>query len=207
MITRKQSEENFDEITALDILMNIEGKEKLSLTETKNICLELLFAGHETTSSACCALVLQIAKHPAVRKKLEEELSSLGLESPGCRDDLDIETLNKLTYANNVVKEVLRLVPPVGAGFRRALKTFEIDVSSIIVSYISIRRIRNIEFSSAFKTSHDKKIDFLPLLQLSRNVRNRTFWHVAILIRLIDLNLCWAHMSSSTFSDVAAHWL
>ena len=129
MIKAKQSKNSLDDRTIVNILMSSEGSDKLSLTEMKNLCLELLFAGHETTSSACCTLVLQIALNPEVRRKLEEELAALELEIPGCGDDLDIQILNKMVYANSVVKEALRLVPPVGAGFRKALKTFEIDVS------------------------------------------------------------------------------
>ena len=129
VIQKKQSEDTLDNSSVLNILMN--DKVNHSLKEMKNICLEMLFAGHETTSSACCALVLQIAKHPGVIRRLQMELSELGLESQGSGNDLDIQTLNKMTYVNNVVKEVLRLAPPVGGGVRRALKTFEMDVSII----------------------------------------------------------------------------
>ena len=134
VIQKKQSEDNLDNSSVLNILMN--DKVKHSLKEMKNICLEMLFAGHETTSSACCALVLQIAKHPEVIRRLQLELSEFGLESQGSGNDLDIQTLNKMTYVNNVVKEVLRLAPPVGGGVRRALKTFEMDVSIIKALFV-----------------------------------------------------------------------
>jgi cytochrome P450 len=40
-----------------------------------------------------------------------------------------IKTLNKMKYLTSVVKEAIRITPPVGGGYRKALKTFEIDVS------------------------------------------------------------------------------
>lgn len=56
------------------------------------------------------------------------------LEDHGLRDsqasDLTKDTVSRLTYTGYVVKEVLRLAPPVGAGFRKALRTFELDVSA-----------------------------------------------------------------------------
>ena len=125
----KQAKDCPDDSALVNFLINSDEKDKMTLDEIKNLCLELLFAGHETTSSAACTLVLHLAKHPDIVRKVKDELETLGLDSPGCGSDLDFQLLNKMTYVTNVVREALRLVPPVGAGFRRALKTFEIDVS------------------------------------------------------------------------------
>lgn len=43
---------------------------------------------------------------------------------------LTLEQIGQLKYVSNVVKEVVRIAPPVGGGFRKALKTFELDVSN-----------------------------------------------------------------------------
>ena len=42
---------------------------------------------------------------------------------------LNIESLEKLKYTGCVIKETLRINPPVPGGFRVALKTFELNVS------------------------------------------------------------------------------
>lgn len=42
---------------------------------------------------------------------------------------LNIETLERLKYSSCVIKETLRINPPVPGGFRVALKTFELNVS------------------------------------------------------------------------------
>lgn len=42
---------------------------------------------------------------------------------------LNIESLEQMKYASCVIKETLRMNPPVPGGFRVALKTFELNVS------------------------------------------------------------------------------
>lgn len=43
---------------------------------------------------------------------------------------LSLDKLSRLCYTDCVVKEVLRFLPPVSGGYRTALQTFELDVSS-----------------------------------------------------------------------------
>ena len=50
-------------------------------------------------------------------------------------NDLNVTVLNNLNYVDAVIKEVLRVAPPVGAGYREALQTFEIDVRKIVLNY------------------------------------------------------------------------
>ena len=58
------------------------------------------------------------------------ELFRNGLLDPHLNEQLDLKDLNNLPYISAVIKEVLRVAPPVGAGYRKALKTFDLDVSS-----------------------------------------------------------------------------
>lgn len=48
----------------------------------------------------------------------------------GCEPDLSLAALGHLRYVGCVVKEVLRLLPPVSGGYRTTLRTFELDVSA-----------------------------------------------------------------------------
>ncbi|XP_078669248.1 cytochrome P450 26B1-like isoform X1 [Branchiostoma floridae x Branchiostoma belcheri] len=97
----------------------------LSSQEIQDTAVELLFAGHETTSSAATSLIMHLALQPQVVQKVQEELEKHGLLQPD--QPLSLEQVGRLTYVGQVVKEVLRLSPPIGGGFRRALKTFELD--------------------------------------------------------------------------------
>lgn len=44
---------------------------------------------------------------------------------------LSLEKLSQLSYLDCVVKEVLRVLPPVSGGYRKVLQTFELNVSSL----------------------------------------------------------------------------
>ncbi len=43
---------------------------------------------------------------------------------------LSLDKLSQLRYVDCVIREVLRFLPPVSGGYRTALQTFELDVSS-----------------------------------------------------------------------------
>ena len=82
--------------------------------------MHALLAGFHSTPS--------IFRNPRVVKRILKELEDHGLRDSQA-SDLTFDTVSRLTYTGHVVKEALRLAPPVGAGFRKALKTFELDVS------------------------------------------------------------------------------
>ncbi|CAN0009602.1 unnamed protein product [Lampetra fluviatilis] len=97
----------------------------LSLQDLKESATELLFGGHETTASAATSLVMHLAIHPHVRSRLRSELKQQGFTAE--RTISSLAELEELKFVASVVKETLRVSPPVAGGFRVALKTFEIN--------------------------------------------------------------------------------
>ena len=89
--------------------------------------LLLLFAGYETTASSLTLLVLHLLQHPATLSWLTEELDGVPwpLEGPS------VEQLESLPRLNAVIQEVLRLVPPVGGFFRRAVAPVQVGSYTI----------------------------------------------------------------------------
>lgn len=51
-------------------------------------------------------------------------------QSCHCTSAISLEQLSRLRYLDCVIKEVLRVLPPVSGGYRTALQTFELDVSA-----------------------------------------------------------------------------
>jgi cytochrome P450 len=77
--------------------------------------LTLIVAGHETTASALSWMWYCIAGHPSVETRLYEELDALPESAP------DRALPDRTLYAQQVVRETLRLYPPGWLLTRRAL--------------------------------------------------------------------------------------
>ena len=120
ILKRKQADSPGED--ALGLLIQAEDEEgnSLSLEELKDQVLLLLFAGHETLTSAIASFCLLTAQHPDVMQRLREEQDRLNITGTPTLEDL-----KAMTYLEQVLKEVMRLVPPVGGGFREAVETFE----------------------------------------------------------------------------------
>ncbi|KAK0550635.1 hypothetical protein OC845_002590 [Tilletia horrida] len=93
-----------------------EGSYKMDAEAVKNSVLTILGAGHETTSSGVTWTCYLLAKHPQVQEKLRKECQELlsVYETP------TINQLKELPYLQAVIKESLRVEPPVPATVRQA---------------------------------------------------------------------------------------
>jgi cytochrome P450 len=77
----------------------------------------LMLAGHETTANALSWTLMLLAQHPEVRQQLETELQQvLQGRLP------TIEDLGNLRYTSQIVKESMRLYPPVAIFGREAVQ-------------------------------------------------------------------------------------
>ncbi|XP_049646353.1 LOW QUALITY PROTEIN: cytochrome P450 26C1 [Suncus etruscus] len=152
---------------------------ELSMQELKESAVELLFASFFTTASASTSLVLLLLQHPAAIAKIKQELEVQGLEPAcscvigptggaaglqsdwdcGCELDLSLTVLSRLHYVDCVVKEVLRLLPPVSGGYRTALCTFELDGYQIPKGWSVMYSIRDTHETAAVYRSPPEGFD------------------------------------------------
>lgn len=96
--------------------------EPMSTEQLRDEVVTFFTAGHETTAIALTHLLDQLARNPSVRERLEQEVDRV---LDGARPS--VEALSQLPYTCAVVREVLRLVPPVWAIGREAIDDFELE--------------------------------------------------------------------------------
>ncbi len=136
IVLKRQKEEDLGE-DALGILLQAKDEEgnSLSLEELKDQVLLLLFAGHETLTSALVSFCLLMAQHREIFTHIRREQNRLGIDKP-----LNLDNLKEMVYLEQVLKEVLRFIPPVGGGFREVIEDCEFNGYSIpkgwVVQYV-----------------------------------------------------------------------
>lgn len=81
----------------------------------------LFLAGHETTALALSFALLLLARNPKVQTRLREEIDGVLGKRRACMDDVA-----ELPYTDAVIKEAMRILPPVYMFGREALEDLEI---------------------------------------------------------------------------------
>ncbi|BAY90819.1 MULTISPECIES: cytochrome P450 [unclassified Tolypothrix] len=108
----------------LGMLMQVEDADDGSRMTDKQLrdeAVTLILAGHETTANTLSWTFMQLAQNPDVREKLSAELKTvLNGRTPTLAD------LPQLTYTNWVIKESMRLYPPVTEISREVTQDCEI---------------------------------------------------------------------------------
>lgn len=114
---RQRQSEGQDLFTRLCHAESEEG-EQFSDQEIVDHIIFLLFAAHDTTTSALTTMAYFLARHPRWQDTLRAEMEAHG-EGP-----LDYAMLHNMPKTEWVFKEALRLYPPVISIARRTLREF-----------------------------------------------------------------------------------
>jgi cytochrome P450 len=98
-----------------------EGNESMTDKQIHEEFMTLLTAGSETTPSAMSWTAYLLGQHPDIQRQVQAEVDEI------CPDGrVTLENLPRLTFTRQVVKESLRLYPPVWALGRRTVEEVEI---------------------------------------------------------------------------------
>ncbi|XP_058449566.1 probable cytochrome P450 4d14 [Malaya genurostris] len=114
--------------TFLDLLLNVtvDGK-PLSNLDIREEVDTFMFEGHDTTTSGISFTVLQLAKHQDIQQKVYDEIQST-LGKDDCKTaTLTYNNLQDFKYLDMVIKESLRLLPPVSFIGRKLVEDTEIN--------------------------------------------------------------------------------
>ncbi len=112
----------------LDLLTGSLDESGIPLTDEDLVeqLLLLLFAGYETTASALSCLMRELLINPPIEAWLREEIDYLSWPPTPQLVSIDYDTTNA-PRLDAMVREVMRLTPPVGGFFRRTKKTLVVD--------------------------------------------------------------------------------
>ena len=117
---RRSREDRGDLLSALLRAQDDEGT-GMSDQQLRDECITLFLAGHETTSIALSNALYLLARHPEIEARVHEEAVAVLIDRPANADDY-----TRLETAERVIKESMRLFPPVYTIGRQLLEDFEL---------------------------------------------------------------------------------
>ena len=119
-LPRHRASDGDDLLTALCHVESEDG-ERFDDDDVVNHIIFLMMAAHDTSTISTSAVLHLLAQHPDWQQRVREESLAAG------EDVLDLAGIGQLTSLDLVVKEALRLIPPVPAMGRMAVADTELD--------------------------------------------------------------------------------
>ena len=110
----------------LDVLVSIrdeQGNPRFSADEVTGMFISLMFAGHHTSSGTSSWTLIEMLRHPDVYAEVMAELDDLYADG----QEVSFHALRQIPKLENVLKETLRLHPPLIILMRVAQGEFEVE--------------------------------------------------------------------------------
>jgi sterol 14alpha-demethylase len=110
----------------LDVLVSIkdeDGSERFTADEITGIFISMMFAGHHTTSGTAAWTLIEMLRHPDYMTAVRDELDELYSDG----SDVSFGALRQIPILESVLKETLRLHPPLILLLRLARGNFEVE--------------------------------------------------------------------------------
>ncbi|WP_330183899.1 cytochrome P450 [Nocardia sp. NBC_01503] len=109
----------------LDVLVSVpdeSGQPRFSASEITGIFISMMFAGHHTTSGTAAWTIIELLRNPDVLAAVVAELDELFADGA----DVSFHALRQIPRLEAVLKEVLRMHPPLIILMRVAQDEFEV---------------------------------------------------------------------------------
>ncbi|XP_055535728.1 probable cytochrome P450 4ac2 [Wyeomyia smithii] len=97
----------------LDSLLLAEAKNEIDANGIREEVNTFTFEGHDTTASAFVFIFLLLATNENVQERVYEELTAILKNRPEPNEPLTLHDYSNLKYMERVIKECLRIYPPV----------------------------------------------------------------------------------------------
>ncbi len=110
----------------LDVLVSItdeDGNPRFSADEITGMFISLMFAGHHTSAGTSSWTLIELMRHPDVYTAVTAELDDLYADG----QEVSFHALRQIPELENVIKETLRLHPPLIILMRVAQGEFEVQ--------------------------------------------------------------------------------
>lgn len=215
-LTKLLKEIKFDDVTSgqsesmLEAIMKNEGS-KFTDKQTSEHILTYLNAGLDTTAAHLHYTVLFLATHQECQDRLAAEVCSL--------QSIDYESIMKLSYLDQVVKESFRLAPPIFLIGRETIDDFEISPgckipagTSLAINTFVLHRREDTYGKQADKFNPDNFLpenvarrhpySFQPFSTGRRNCIGYRFATTFIKLSLIHLMKNFKFTTTSKFEDL-----
>ncbi len=117
---RAQKSEKSEDAFQILIDASYDDGSRLSAHEITGMLIGTLFAGHHTTAGTAAWTLLELARYPEQLELVLNELDQLF----GADGEVTFQSLREIPVLENVIKEVLRLHPPLIFLIRKVMQDF-----------------------------------------------------------------------------------
>ncbi|XP_053692240.1 uncharacterized protein LOC128740702 [Sabethes cyaneus] len=189
-------------VTFLDLLLSVTVDDKpLSREDIREEVDTFMFEGHDTTTSGISFTIWHLAKYETVQEKLYEDICNHLGENKSTFKLTNIQ-IQKMTYLDMVIKESLRLIPPVPIIGRTLLEDMELNGvivpagTNVNIKIYNIHRNPKVwpdpekfdpeRFSKANESSYGP-YDYIPFSFGSRNCIGQKYATMELKVAIIKL--------------------